>query len=83
MAIKKQITFEGLIYNLDDKDRVAAQTALDLKGNISNQLFVSPTLQNPNITGSGTTGTAAAGTSNNTLANTSFVSTEISAAKTA
>ena len=24
MAIKKQITFEGLIYNLDDKDRVAA-----------------------------------------------------------
>ena len=25
-AIKKQITFEGLTYNLDDRDRVAAQT---------------------------------------------------------
>ena len=27
MAIKKQITFEGLTYNLDDRDRVAAQLA--------------------------------------------------------
>ena len=29
MAIKKQITFEGLIYNLDDKDRVAAQASVE------------------------------------------------------
>ncbi len=29
MAIKKQITFEGLTYNLDDRDRVAASTVLD------------------------------------------------------
>ena len=29
MAIKKQITFEGLTYNLDNRDRVAAQTALE------------------------------------------------------
>ena len=27
MAIKKQITFEGLTYNLDNKDRVAARAA--------------------------------------------------------
>ena len=27
MALKKQITFEGLTYNLDDKDRVAAAVA--------------------------------------------------------
>ena len=27
MAIKKQITFEGLTYNLDDRDRVAARAA--------------------------------------------------------
>ena len=27
MAIAKQITFEGLIYNLDDRDRVAARAA--------------------------------------------------------
>ena len=29
MAIKKQITFEGLTYNLDEKDRVAAYVATD------------------------------------------------------
>ena len=29
MAIKKQITFEGLTYNLDNRDRIAAQTALE------------------------------------------------------
>ena len=29
MAIAKQITFEGLTYNLDDRDRVAAQVAHD------------------------------------------------------
>ena len=29
MAIKKQHTFEGLKYNLDDRDRVAASTALN------------------------------------------------------
>ena len=27
MAIAKQITFEGLTYNLDDRDRVAAAAA--------------------------------------------------------
>ena len=35
MAIKKQITFEGLTYNLDDRDRVAAaaaQTSPDSNG---------------------------------------------------
>ena len=30
MAIKKQITFEGLTYNLDDRDRVAAAVALEV-----------------------------------------------------
>ena len=29
MAIKKQITFEGLSYNLDERDRVAADAALN------------------------------------------------------
>ena len=29
MAIKKQITFEGITYNLDNRDRVAAQTAME------------------------------------------------------
>ena len=32
MAIVKNITFEGLKYNLDDRDRVAAQTALKETG---------------------------------------------------
>ncbi len=30
MAIKKQHTFEGLKYNLDDRDRVAASSALNV-----------------------------------------------------
>jgi len=30
MAIKKSITFEGRKYNLDDRDRVAAESALQL-----------------------------------------------------
>jgi len=29
MAIKKSITFEGLTYNLDDRDRVAAAAAIN------------------------------------------------------
>ena len=32
MAIKQQITFEGLTYNLDNRDRVAAQVALKETG---------------------------------------------------
>ncbi len=32
MAMKKQITFEGLTYNLDNRDRVAAQVALKETG---------------------------------------------------
>ena len=35
MAIKKQITFEGLTYNLDDRDRVAADTTLQSGGTFS------------------------------------------------
>ena len=47
MAIKKQITFEGLTYNLDDRDRVAAQTALKETGVATN--YVQPVV---NITSS-------------------------------
>ena len=35
MAIKKQITFEGLKYNLDDRDRVAADATLQSGGTFS------------------------------------------------
>ena len=35
MAIKKAITFEGLKYNLDNRDRVAADSVLQSGGNFS------------------------------------------------
>ena len=41
MAIKQTITFEGLKYNLDDKDRVAGAVALDNVSQVYGSLIAS------------------------------------------
>ena len=39
MAIKKEITFEGLKYNLDNRDRIAAAAALETFKDATNTLI--------------------------------------------
>ena len=51
MAIKEQITFEGLIYNLDNRDRVAAQVALKETGVSTN--YIVPVITLSDAAGAG------------------------------